>query len=386
MTGIHEVKHLLEEQTKAFEAFKHENDQKTGRNGDAIVRINGELDRIGDRLDATQTALDRAPRSWAEESGHMASPERKVFTRFLRKGMDGMAPDEVKVLTVSDDTGAGYLAPAEYVREIIKSEAELSPIRSVAQVRQTSQRSLEIPRRTGQFSAVWVGEIETRSETTGYTVGLEEVAAHELMAEVYLSNQMIEDAVFNIEQELGEEFSERFAVAEGAAFVDGNGVKQPEGFLANTDVGETVSGSAATIADTNGQGDGVIDLFYGIKTAYGRNGTWLLNRNTLASVRKLKDTNNQYIWQPGMAPGQANSILGAPYVEVPDMPDEAADAYPMAYGDWRRGYLIVDRITMSVLRDPYTRASQGQVKFVARRRVGGQVVLAEAMRKLKCSV
>ena len=385
MTGIHEVKQLLEEQTKAFEAFKHENDQRTGKNGDAIARINGELDRIADRLDATQTALERAPRTWAEEGGLLASPERKVFTRFLRKGMDGMAPDEVKVLTVSDDTGAGYLAPAEYVREIIKSEAELSPIRSVAQVRQTSQRSLEIPRRTGQFSAVWVGEIETRSETTGYTVGLEEIAAHELMAEVYLSNQMIEDAVFNIEQELGEEFAERFAVAEGAAFVTGNGVKQPEGFLEKTDVGETVSGSAATIADANGQGDGVIDLFYGIKTAYGRNGTWLLNRNTLASVRKLKDSQNQYIWQPGMAPGQANTILGAPYVEVPDLPDEAADAYPMAYGDWRRAYLIVDRITMSVLRDPYTRASQGQVKFVARRRVGGQVVLAEAIRKLKCS-
>ena len=385
MTGIHEVKHLLEEQTKAFEAFKTENDRKTGRNEDAIGRLNGELDRVAERLDATQAALDRAPRGWEDDGRRLASPERKVFTQFLRKGMDGMAPEEVKVLTVSDDTGAGYLAPAEYVREIIKAEAELSPIRSVAQVRQTSQRSLEIPRRTGQFSAIWVGEIETRSETTGYTIGLEEVAAHELLAEVYLSNQMIEDSVFNIEQELGEEFSERFAVAEGAAFVSGSGVKQPEGFLDNTDVGETVSGSAATIADANGQGDGIIDLFYGVKTAYGRNGTWLLNRNTLASVRKLKDSQNQYIWQPGMAPGQANTILGAPYVEVPDMPNEAANAYPMAYGDWRRAYLIVDRITMSVLRDPFTRASQGQVKFVARRRVGGQVVLAEAIRKLKCS-
>ncbi len=385
MTGIHEVKHLLEEQTKAFEAFKTENDRKTGRNEDAIGRLNGELDSVAERLDATQAALDRAPRGWEDDGRRLASPERKVFTQFLRKGMDGMAPEEVKVLTVSDDTGAGYLAPAEYVREIIKAEAELSPIRSVAQVRQTSQRSLEIPRRTGQFSAIWVGEIETRSETTGYTIGLEEVAAHELLAEVYLSNQMIEDSVFNIEQELGEEFSERFAVAEGAAFVSGSGVKQPEGFLDNTDVGETVSGSAATIADANGQGDGIIDLFYGVKTAYGRNGTWLLNRNTLASVRKLKDSQNQYIWQPGMAPGQANTILGAPYVEVPDMPNEAANAYPMAYGDWRRAYLIVDRITMSVLRDPFTRASQGQVKFVARRRVGGQVVLAEAIRKLKCS-
>ncbi len=385
MTGIHEVKHLLEEQTKAFEAFKTENDRKTGRNEDAIGRLNGELDSVAERLDATQAALDRAPRGWEDDGRRLASPERKVFTQFLRKGMDGMAPEEVKVLTVSDDTGAGYLAPAEYVREIIKAEAELSPIRSVAQVRQTSQRSLEIPRRTGQFSAIWVGEIETRSETTGYTIGLEEVAAHELLAEVYLSNQMIEDSVFNIEQELGEEFSERFAVAEGAAFVSGSGVKQPEGFLDNTDVGETVSGNAATIADANGQGDGIIDLFYGVKTAYGRNGTWLLNRNTLASVRKLKDNQNQYIWQPGMAPGQANTILGAPYVEVPDMPNEAANAYPMAYGDWRRAYLIVDRITMSVLRDPFTRASQGQVKFVARRRVGGQVVLAEAIRKLKCS-
>jgi HK97 family phage major capsid protein len=108
-----------------------------------------------------------------------------------------------------------------------------------------------------------------------------------------------------------------------------------------------------------------------------------LNRFTLGAVRKLKDANDSYIWQPGLSAGVANTILGAPYVEVPDMPDVAAAAFPIAFGDWRRAYVIVDRIAMSVLRDPFTRGSQGQVKFLARRRVGGQVVLAEAVRKLK---
>ncbi len=165
-------------------------------------------------------------------------------------------------------------------------------------------------------------------------------------------------------------------MAEGAAFVTGDAVGKPEGLLVNADVAETNSGDGGAIT-----ADGLIDLFHAVKTAYARNGTWLMNRQTLGEVRKLKDSQGQYLWQPGLQAGVPGAILGAPFVEAPDVPDIAANATPVVFGDFRRGYLIVDRVQMSVLRDPFTQATSGNVRFIARRRVGGQVVLAEAIRK-----
>ncbi len=155
--------------------------------------------------------------------------------------------------------------------------------------------------------------------------------------------------------------------------------------MTNGDVSSTNSGSAASIADSSGQANGLITLFHAVKTAYARNGRWTLNRATLGSARKLKDGNNNYIWQPGLASTLPATILGAPYVEATDMPDEAANAFPIAFGDFRRAYTIIDRVQMSILRDPFTQATSGNVRFIARRRVGGQVVLAEAIRKLKAA-
>ena len=176
-----------------------------------------------------------------------------------------------------------------------------------------------------------------------------------------------------------------FAVEAGTGIEPVCADLRSEGFMTNGDVAETNSGSAATIADAAGQANGLIDMAHNLKTAYARNGTWLLNRKTLGAIRKLKDDQNGYVWMPGLAALRPSTILDAPYLEVPDMADEAANAYPIAFGDWRRAYLIVDRISMSVLRDPFTQSTSGTVRFVARRRVGGQVVLAEAIRKLKCA-
>ena len=276
--------------------------------------------------------------------------------------------------------------PRERVNEIIKAAIEFSPIRTIARVRRTSRRDIEIPKRTGVFSAVWEGEQDSTSETTGLTYGLETIPVHKTRALVDVSNELLEDSEFNIESELDSEFGEQFGVAEGTAFVNGNGVKRPEGFMTNADVGFTVSGSAAAITDANGQANGLIDVQHAIKAVYAQNATWVLNRTTLGTVRKIKDGNNNYIWQPGLVSGIPNSILGSPYIEATDMPDVVADAFPIAFGDFRRAYTIVDRIQLSVLRDPFTQAQGSDVtRFIARRRVGGQVVLAEAVRKLKVS-
>ncbi len=291
---------------------------------------------------------------------------------------------EYKALSVGNDTTGGYLAPMEYVREIIKGVTDISPVRTLARVRQTASKSIQIPKRTGQFAAQWVAEQGTKSETDGLRYGMWEIPTHELFALIDISNQNLEDSAFNMESEISFEATEQFAVAEGAAFVSGNGVGKPEGFLVAAGVSGSNSGTAATIADVDGQADGLLKLKYGLKTAYARNAAWALNRTTLGSVRRLKTAEKQYLWMPGIN-GQPNTIDGDPYVEVPDMPSEGAGATPIAYGDFARAYTLVDRIQMEMLRDPYTQATSGNVRFIFRRRLGGQVVLPEAIRKLTCS-
>lgn len=291
---------------------------------------------------------------------------------------------EYKAMAVNNDTTGGYLAPAEYVREILKTVTLISPARSLARVRQTASKSVMLPKRTGQFAAQWTAEQGTRSETDGLRYGMWEIPTHEMYALIDISQQNLEDSAFNMESEISFEATEQFAVAEGLAFVSGNGVGKPEGFLTSSGVSENISGSAATIADADGQANGLLTLKYALKTAYARNATWAMNRTTLGSVRKLKDADKNYIWMPGLG-GQPNTIDGDPYVEVPDMPSEGAGLYPIAYGDFSRAYTLVDRIAMEMLRDPYTQATAGNIRFIFRRRVGGQVVMAEAIRKLKCS-
>lgn len=292
---------------------------------------------------------------------------------------------EYKAMSVGNDTTGGYLAPMEYVREIIKGVTEISPVRSLVRVRSTASKAIQIPKRTGQFAAQWVAEQGTRSETDGLRYGMWEIPTHEMYALIDISEQNLEDSAFNMESEISMESQEQFALAEGTAVVTGNGVGKPEGWMTAAGVGENNSGSATTIADVDGQANGLITMKHAIKTAYTRNASWVLNRTTLGSVRKLKDANKQYIWMPGIALGKPNTIDGDPYVEVPDMPSEGAGTFPIAYGDFAKAYTLVDRIQMSMLRDPYTQATAGNIRFIFRRRLGGQVTLAEAFRKLKCA-
>ncbi|MFG1349087.1 phage major capsid protein [Xanthobacter autotrophicus] len=293
-----------------------------------------------------------------------------------QKALDAVAT-EMKSMSVSNDTTGGYLAPSEYVREIIKGVTEMSPARSLARIRTTGAKSVMIPKRTGQFAARRVGETETRTETDGLRFGMIEITAPEMYALIDISTQNLEDTVFDLEAEISGEATEQFAVREGMEFVSGTGVGQMEGILVNADVGTVNSGHATLIT-----GDGLINLKYGVKTAYARNGTFVLNRTVLGSVRKLKNSNGDYIWQPGLANGRPNTIDGDPYIETPDMPNEAAAAKPVAYGDFRRAYTMVDRIAMTLLRDPFTQATEGMIRFHFRRRVGGQVVLPEAIKTL----
>jgi HK97 family phage major capsid protein len=362
---------------------------------DALAKEKGHIDELETKLNRLSLAgaSDPAQRkeelkskvnTWARAVVGAATVGIPNLTAEQQKALADVAA-EYKALSVGNDTTGGYLAPMEYVREIIKGVTDVSPARALARVRQTASKAIMIPKRTGQFAAQWVAEQGTKAETDGLRYGMWEIPTHELFALIDISNQNLEDSAFNLESEISFEATEQFAVAEGAAFVSGNGVGKPEGFLAASGVLGNNSGTAATIADADGQANGLLTLKYDLKTAYARNATWALNRTTLGSVRKLKDGQKNYIWMPGIN-GQPNTIDGDPYVEVPDMPSEAAGTTPVAYGDFKRAYTLVDRISMEMLRDPYTQATSGNIRFIFRRRLGGQVVLAEAIRKLTCAV
>jgi HK97 family phage major capsid protein len=155
--------------------------------------------------------------------------------------------------------------------------------------------------------------------------------------------------------------------------------------MQHADVGFTNSGSATTIADVDGQADGLLQMKYSLKTAYARNATFVMNRTTMGQVRRLKDGDKNYIWMPGLALGRPNTIDGDPYVEMPDMQNAGAGTFPIAYGDFRRAYTWVDRLAMEMLRDPYTQATSGKIRYIMRKRVAGKVTLAEAIKKLKCA-
>ena len=400
-----DVKQVMQEFGQAFEEFKKANDEKLENleKGISDGMLDSKIEKLEEKLDSLEDVKAAIDNTKAQQEGvaekveHLETvltrPESgfdsksvdttcKAFELYCRKGIEKLSDAEKKALTVSNDTTGGYLAPPEYIRELLKTVTEISPIRSIAKIRSTGQRSIQVPKRTGQFSAEWVAESGTRAETTGYQVGLEEIPAHEHYALVDISEQDLEDTVFDLEAEMQSEFAEQFAKAEGTAFVSGNAVGKPEGFMTNSSVGEVVSGNATAIT-----ADGLISLVHGIKSEYAKNGTFVFNRTTLSSIRKLKDTAGQYVFQAGMmlTGGVTNTVLGYPYVEATDMPSEGSNTFPVVFGDFNRAYMIVDRVAMAVLRDPFTQATTGNVRYVARRRVGGQVVTAEAIVKQKCS-
>ena len=401
-----DIKGAVQELGQAFEEFKKSNDEKlealeTGKGHDTllddkIANIEAKLDsleEINQKVTKAELSQDNIKEQVEQLETVMKRPNSgfetkqidetcEAFTKFVRKGIENLEPDEKKALTVSNDSTGGYLAPPEYVRELLKTVTEISPIRTIARVRSTGQRSVQVPKRSSQFSAQWVAEQGTRSEPTGYNVALEEVPAHEVYALVDISEQNLEDTVFDLEAEMQSEFAEQFAKAEGNAFTVGDSIGKPEGLLTNSSVSEVVSGNSSALL-----ADGLITLVHSIKSEYANNGTFVFNRSTLAAIRKLKDTAGQYVFQAGMSlqGGVPNTILGYPYVQATDMPDVGANAFPVLFGDFSRAYMIVDRVALAVSRDPFTQATSGNVRYVARRRVGGQVVQAEAIVKQKVS-
>lgn len=343
----------------------------------AIEAKSGDLDKFAKRLDAIELKANRPGTGDKKPEDEQAEIEKKAFTTFLRKGEHALGADEVKTLRVSDDTAGGYLAPPEFSREIDRDIVQFSPVRQAARVGSTASGSVMIPRRTGRPTTYWVGETETRTGTEA-TYGQVEIPIDEMATYVDVSNKLLEDSAINVASEVAFDLAEEFGRAEGEAFLLGDGVKKPLGILSDPSIQHTPGTHASAI-----QVDGLIDVFYALAPFYRQRGVWMLNGKTLGAVRKLKDAQGQYLWQDALSAGQPATILGRPVVEAVDMPDVAANAHPIIFGDFGSALRVFDRVALSLLRDPYTLATIGQTRFHARRRVGARVVRSEAIRKLK---
>ena len=390
---------------RSFEAFKSENngriDELERRSADVLSTE--KVDRIGETLDAQKRLLDdlvlkarrpslstsaineRAPRS------HVELEHRAAFDAYVRQGeAAGLKRLEAKALSAGSSADGGYLVPQDTEFEIGRRLAEVSPIRAIAGNRQVSTTVYRKPFLITGAAVGWVGETAARAQTDSPTLAELSFPTMELYAMPAATQPLLDDSAVNIDEWLASEIDTAFAEQEGAAFVSGDGTNKPKGFLAYGTVAESswawgslgyvISGAAADFPASN-PSNPLLDLVYAVKSGYRQNGRFVMNRRTQSEIRKMKDANGNYLWQPPAQAGGQASLMGFPLVEAEDMPDIGAGNFPIAFGDFRRGYLVVDRMGVRVLRDPYS--AKPYVLFYVTKRVGGGVQDFDAIKLLK---
>lgn len=398
-----ELRDAFGEFLSAFEQFKDANDDRLSQiekrmssdvvTTDKVDRINSAMDEQKRRMDDLFLKSSRPGRGFGSAGmlSHSALEHKRAWEGYMRKGdAFDLRALEVKALSTQTDPDGGYLVPSETESEIGRVLSEASPIRAIADVRQVSGSSLKKPIATSGAMAGWVGEEETRPETAAPVLSEMEFPTMELYAMPAATQSLLDDSAVNIEEWLAAEVQIAFAEQEGTAFVNGDGIRKPRGFLSYEVVeddtwswgklGYIPSGANGAFATSNPQ-DALVDLVYAIKSGYRSNAHWVMNRTTQSEIRKFKDADGNYLWQPGLAAGQPATLLNFAITEAEDMPDIASDATALAFGDFRRGYLVVDRLGVRTLRDPYTR--KPYVLFYTTKRVGGGVQNFEAIKLMK---
>ncbi len=351
-----------------------------------ITSLRSDVDEVKSRLDKVARAATRPALGGAAPASN--APEVKSFIDgYLRLGRE----TELKSINGISPADGGFAVPRQIDALIASRLAKISPIRSIAQVVQTGSSGYRKLISTSGIASGWVSEAAARPETG--TPQFAEIAppTGDLFANPAASQVMLDDAAFDLENWLANEIATEFARAEGAAFVRGTGVNQPEGFLntikATTDDNSRAFGAVQYIGTGNATGLGtsldtkLIDLVHAMKAGHRQGATFVMNATTLAAVRKLKTSDGAFVWQPGLTEGQPNRLLGYPIIEAEDMPDVAGGAFPIAFGNFRDGYLIAERSATRVLRDPFT--NKPFVHFYSTKRIGGKVLDSNAIKLLK---
>lgn len=385
--------------SRTFEEFKSSNDERLSTSR-ADVLIDEKVARINDALDQKMKRIDdmalRSARPHLESSRRVtfdssAREHKSAFDAYVRGGETATLRQlETKAMSVGSNPDGGYLVPVELEHSISSRLRTISPIRSIAGVREISGNVYKKPFMTAGPAAGWVGETDARAQTASPTLDALSFPAMELYAMPAATATLLEDAAVNIDEWIASEVELTFAQQEGTAFVTGDGTNKPKGFLSYTAVANTswswgslgyVASGAAGAFPVDDPADVLIDLVYSLKAGYRQNGTFVMNRKTQATVRKFKDAGGAYLWQPPALAGGRATLMSFPLVEAEDMPDIGANSLSIAFGDFLRGYLVVDRQGVRVLRDPYS--AKPYVLFYTTKRVGGGVQDFDAIKLVK---
>ena len=375
---------------RTFEAYKEANDERLksierraadALSDDKLARIDKALD---DASRAVETLALKSRRPALDTAQRAASDRRhsQAFESYVRKGdASRLSQFEEKALSAGSNPDGGYTVPVEIETTVNAALRAISPIRAIAGNRQVTASVYRKPYATSGFATGWVGETAARAQTNTPTLAEMAFPTMELYAMPAATPSLLEDSAIAIDQWIADEVRSAFAEQEAAAFVNGDGVNRPRGFLAYPTVDNTVfaHGSVGTISTgvdgafpTTDPSDKLIDLIYSVKAGYRANATFVMNRPTQSTIRKMKDADGTYLWQ-----------LGFPVAEAEDMPDMATDSLSVAFGDFNRGYLVVDRVGVRVLRDPYS--AKPYVLFYTTKRVGGGIQDFEAIKLLQFS-
>lgn len=401
--NIGDIADLLKKQERTFEEFKSANDnrlkaiEEKGYAPSDVVekveKINADLTQLG--RDIAEVAK-KSSRPQAQESSGILTPEhaeyKASFATFIRSGKDsGLKELEKKAFQRGSDVDGGYNIHAEMETSIDRVASTVSTMRQLADVRTIGKASIKMRVKTAGVAARWVGEGEAGGETTNPKYAMIEITAEEMEIEPWAYNEALEDADFDVEADIMEEAGIGFGEAEGEAFISGAGAKKPKGILAYAavanasyawgKVGYIASGASGDFAASN-PGDKVIDLIHALKSTYRTDGAMLMADTTLAKVRQIKDGSGSfYLFNPDPLGKFSGFVLGVPVVIDDNMPVIAANSYSIAFGNFKRGYRIVDRKGIALIRDNLT--SKGTTKFNMRKRVGGGIKNFEAIKLMK---
>lgn len=383
---------LLAQLQSAFDSFK-------SRNEGRISELQAGLEEMNSSIAALK--IGGAGASDGDGFAPKSSRRRAVqnLGTFARSGRAEDLTSGFKVsasMSGSSGPDGGYLVPEELGAEIMVLQRNSSVMRRLARVVQTNSATFKQIVATSGVDSGWVGEKQSRPETDGNSFAALEYPAMEVYANPAVTQSLLDDSAYDLGAFITTEIGDAFTEKEGAAFISGDGIGKPRGFLSydTSSVSDKAgtrpfgtlqyiaSGQASTLA-TEDPGDQLIDVVYSLKAKYRQNATWLMNSTTAAVVRKFKDDQDNYLWVEGIQAGQPNRLLGYPVEIDEDMSDIGTNAYPIAFGDWNRGYLITDRVGVRIVRDALT--NKPYVHFYATKRVGGGLLDSNAIKLLKCA-
>ena len=423
--SIKSVSDALDKIATAFDEYKKTNDArieavKSGTSTEALdaklAKIDAHIDSLGEvktKLEKMETKLSRpgAMDGGRQEGESKEAVEyRHAFLDWMRapndherqqkaavaakqleaKNRDGRETRAAQTVTSTGSAG-GFALPEIIERQIARLSVDISPIRQIATVRTVGSPDYKELFDVNGAGFEWLGETDTRAQTN--TPNLAEVAPTFGMASAkpQASEESLDDLFFDVENWLVSSAAEAIAQGEGAAFISGDGTKKPTGFLAGPTPVTTAdsarafgtlqyiaSGQAAALPTS---ADLFYDLVYALRARYRNNAQWVTSKLVLAALRKYKDTSGQYLWQPALTAGQPATFMGYGITEAEDMPAVGAGAFPLAFGDFKEGYLIADRVGMRITRDEIT--TPGYVKFYVRKRIGGKTRNSQSIKLLK---